>query len=91
MVTQKLATILSKMYKISGKVTKFITDAMENWKVELTAKRKTLAEVKIQRAIFQGDMLLPLLFVIAMILLNHTLRKCTGATNLLNHKQELIS
>ena len=50
---------------------------MENWKVELIAGRQTLAEAKIQRGIFQGDSLLPLLFFIAIISLNYVLRKCT--------------
>ena len=44
---------------------------MKNWKVEQS-------EVKIHRDIFQEDVLLPLLFVIAMIPLNHNLRKCTS-------------
>ena len=42
---------------------------MKNWKVELMAGKKTLADVKIQKGIFQGDILFPLLFVMAMILL----------------------
>ena len=52
-------------------------ETMKNWKVELTAGDKTLAEVKILRGIFQGDVLLPLLFVIAMMSFNYMLRKCT--------------
>ena len=44
--------------------------------MELRAGRKCLAEVKNQRGIFQGDVLSPLLFVIAMMPLNHILRKC---------------
>ena len=36
-----------KMYKIFNKVMKFITEAIKNWKVKLTASGKTLAEVKI--------------------------------------------
>ena len=47
-------------------------------KVELTAGRKTLAEVKIQRGIFLGDSLSSLLFVIAMMALSYSLRKWTG-------------
>ena len=39
---------------------------MENWRVELTARGKSLTEVKIQKGISQGDALSPLLFVIAM-------------------------
>ena len=47
--------------------------------MNLTARGKTLVEVKIQRDIFQGDALSPLLFVIAMMQLNHILRKYTGS------------
>ena len=49
---------------------------METWRVELPAGRKSLAEVWIQRGVFQGEKLSPLLFVIAMMPLNHILRKC---------------
>ena len=64
------------MYKISNKIKK-ITEAKKNWKVELIARGKSLTEVKIQRADFQGDVLSLLLFIIAMIPLNHILKKCT--------------
>ena len=59
---------------------------MENWRVEMTAGRKSLAEVKIQRVILQRDALLPLLFVIAMMPHNHISRKCTGGCNI--HKSQ---
>ena len=55
------------MYKIFNKVIKFIKKTRENWKMELTAGGKSLAVVKIQRCIFQVDVLSPLLFVIAMM------------------------
>ena len=47
---------------------------------------QSLTEVKIQRQIFQGDALSLLLFIIAMILLNHILRKCTSGYKL--HKSQ---
>ena len=55
---------------------------MKNWRVELTAGEKSLAETKIQRGIFQGDALSPLLFIIAKMPLNHILRKCTAGYKL---------
>ena len=55
---------------------------MEFWRVELTAGGKSLAEAKIQRGIFQGDALSPLLFVIAMMPLNYKFRKCSGGYKL---------
>ena len=66
------------MYKISDEVIKFIEENMKNWRVELTARGKRLAEVKIRRGIFQGDVLSPLSYVITMMSLNRLLRKCTG-------------
>ena len=66
-----------KMYKISDEVKYFIEKTMQTWRVELTAVRKSSAKANIQRSIFQGDALSSLLFVIAMMPLNHILRKCT--------------
>ena len=60
-----------KMYKISDEVIKFIEKTMKTWSVELTAKRKSMTEAKIQKGIFQGDVLSQLLVVIAMMPLNH--------------------
>ena len=66
------------MYKISHEVINFINKTMKTWKVELTAGGRNLAEAKIQRGIFQGDALSPLLFIIFMMPLNHILRRCTA-------------
>ena len=55
---------------------------MQTWSVKLTAKGRSLAETKIQREIFQGDALSPLLFIIAMMPLNHILRKCIAGYKL---------
>ena len=51
---------------------------MKNWIVELIARGKSFAVVKIHKGIFQGDVLSPLLDWIAKMPLNHVLRKCTG-------------
>ena len=71
-----------KMYKISHEVINFIEQTMKTWKIELTAGGRSIAETKIQRGIFQGDALSPLLFIIAMTPLNHILRKCTAGYKL---------
>ena len=51
---------------------------MKTWRVKLIARGKNFDETKIQRGIFQGDALSPLLFIIVMMPLNHILRKCTA-------------
>ena len=62
----------------SDEVINFIKKTMKTWRVELTAGGRSLAKTKIHRSIFQGDALSPLLFIIAMMPLNHILRKCTA-------------
>ena len=59
---------------------------MKNWREELTVG-KSLVEVKIQRGIFQGDALLSLLFVLAMMLLNH-IRNAQADTYFINRKKK---
>ena len=58
--------------------------------MELTAGGQNLAEVKIQRGIFQGDAQSLLLFVRAMMPLNQILKKYT-AGNKLSKLQEKIN
>ena len=66
------------MYKISKKIISFIINAMENWKVELMVGGQNLSRgKKSKEAILQRDLLLPLLFIIAIMPLNHLFRKCT--------------
>ena len=87
MVPQSWIIICLKMYKTSHEVINFIEKTMKNWRVELTVGGKSLAETKIQRGIFQGDGLSPLLSIIAMMPLNHILRKCTADTNLVDSQK----
>ena len=70
------------MYKMSDEVINFIERTMKTWRVDLTAGEKSLAETKVQRDIFQGDALSPLLFIIAMMQLNRILRKCIAGYKL---------
>ena len=90
MVPQRWIIKCLKMYKISHEVINFIEKTVKTWRVELTAGRKGLAETKIQRGIFQEDALSPLLFIIAMMPLNHILRKCTAGYKL-RRSQEMIN
>ena len=70
------------MYKISDEVINFIEKTMKTWRVELTAGGRSLAEATIPGGIFQGDALSPLQFIIAMMPLDHKLRKCTAGYKL---------
>ena len=73
MVSQSWILHCLKMYKISYEVINFIEQTMKTWRVDLIAGGRSIAETKIQRGIFQGDALSPLLFRIAMMPLNpHT-------------------
>ena len=61
MVPQSFIINCLKMYKISHEVINVIKKTMKTWRVELTAGGRSLAEAKIQRGIFQGNALSPLL------------------------------
>ena len=63
------------MYKISDEVINYFKNIMKIWRVELMLRRRSLDETKVQRGINQGDALLPLLYITAMIPLNHILQK----------------
>ena len=77
------------MYKISNEVLNFIEKAMKIWRVELIAGGKSLAEAKIQRGMFPGDALSPLLFIIDVMPLNHMLRKCTAGYKLSKLREKI--
>ena len=71
-----------KMHKISNEVINFIEKTMKIWKTELTVGVRSLPKAKVQRGIFQRDTQLSLIFIIAMMPLNHILRKCTAGYKL---------
>ena len=80
----------NRMYKISHEVINFIEKTKKTMRVKLTAGGRSLAETRIQRGIFQGYALSPLLFIITMMPLNHILRKCT-AGYILSRSQDKIN
>ena len=90
MVPQSWIINCPKMYKISHEFINVIEKTMKIWTVELTAGGKDLAEKKIQRGIFHGDVLSPLLLRIGMVPLYHILRKCTTGHKL-SKSQEMIN
>ena len=77
------------MEKISDYIIKFITETIKNCKVELTAEGKLLGEMKIQRSIFQGDALSPLLLGIAMMPFSYIFKKCTATRNLQGKRDDI--
>ena len=62
-----------KMVGVANNTRRLLGRSMCNWKTVLTSNRDTLGEVSIQREIFQGDSLSPLLFIIILIRLSMTL------------------
>ena len=54
------------MYGAEENTIRLLKNTMPNRKTILTGSGTRLAEVNIRRGIFQGDSLLPLLFIIAM-------------------------
>ena len=62
---------------------------MKNRKVEITTGGKSLAGVKIERDIFLGDALSPLLFVIVLMTRNHILRKNTDVFKLTKFQEKI--
>ena len=89
MVPQSWILHCLKMYKIPDVAIKFIEKTMETKRVELSAGGKSLAEVNSQRGIFQRDTLSPLLFVIAMISVNHILKKYTTGYKLSKSREKI--
>ena len=63
-----------EMYGVADNISYFLSKSMENWQI-LMPGNEELARVNIQREIFQGDPVSPLLFVIGLIPLRHILRK----------------
>ena len=53
----------------------FLVNSMNKWKLELTSNGVSLDDAEIRRGIFQGDTLLPCLFVLCMVSLSLLLRK----------------
>ena len=64
-----------KLVKVSDNIGRLIENSMANWSTLLTANGEELGQVRINRGIFQGDSLSPLLFIIIMLPLTIILRR----------------
>ena len=62
------------MLGIADNVRSFLEKSMKKWKILLTSNGSDLCEVDVNRGIFEGDSLSPLIFVICMIPLSLLLR-----------------
>ena len=64
----------ARMFGLAKNIVTLIENSMANWKTVLTSNQEVLGTVDINRGIFQGDSLSPLLIVIIMIPLSLILR-----------------
>ena len=60
---------------IAENVRELLLKSMKQWKLLLTSNGNELGDVKVNRGIFQGDSLSPLLFVLCMMPMSLVLRK----------------
>ena len=63
------------MLGIADNIRSFLEKSMKKWKLLLNSNESDLCEVGVNRGIFQGDSLSPLIFAICMIPLSLLLRK----------------
>ena len=64
-----------QMLGINNNIRQFLKAAMNSWNTLLTVNGQILVQVRMQRGIFQGDSLSPLLFAVALIPLTIKLRQ----------------
>ena len=77
------------MIGVADNLKELIRRSMPRWKTILTAGKQELGEVSIQRGIFQGDCLSPLLFVICLLPMSMILRKCKAGYQLERGKTKI--
>ena len=66
------------MFRIADNIKNLIEKSMEPRRLWLTSNGTEMCEVNVNRGIFQGDSLSPLIFVICMIPLSLILRKMSA-------------
>ena len=64
-----------EMYEVTDNISHLLSKSLESWQTILMSGNKELDTINIQRGILQGDTLYPLLFIIGLIPLSHTLKK----------------
>ena len=79
-----------EMSGTANNIQALIRNSMPKWKTVLSSEGEALGEVSINRGIFQGDSLSPLLFVIIMIPLSIILRKIKAGYKM-NKNSDMIN
>ena len=74
-----------RMIGVADNIVKQLEKSMPSWKTQLTASGELLGEIDINRGIFQGDSLSPLLFVIVLIPLSIILNDTDLGYKIENH------
>ena len=68
-----------ELFGIADNVRNVLKKSLEEWKLSLTSNGEDLGEVDVKRGIFQGESILPLLFVLSMLSLSLILRKVNAS------------
>ena len=63
MVRQSLIKECLNIFGIAGNIKRLLVNSMTDWRTELVPENTSIREVKINRGIFQGDSLSPLLLL----------------------------
>ena len=74
-IQQSCVNECMEMFGIAENLRTFLEKNMQQWRLSLMANGEDLGEVNVKRGIFQGDSLLPLLFVLSMVSLSLILKK----------------
>ena len=77
------------MFGLGEIIKSLLVNSMKKWKVILCSGNSELDEAEINRDIFQGDFLSPLLFVLALIPLSLVLRKVKAAYEFSEGKEKI--
>ena len=89
MVPHSWITKCIEMFGIARNMDNLIKKSMDQWQTVLTSNGETLGNVEINRGIFQGDSLSPLLFVLVMTPLTFILRKTKVGYKMSNESQKI--
>ena len=67
------------LFGVAENIKSLLANSMEKWMVMLCSGNSELGEIEIKQGIFQGDSLYPLVFVLALILIEFDFKKGRGS------------